>query len=98
MKKSRPYIRLYVTAVIISFLSSCGTVVKTNSSCRSLNDTKADTVITVKHNLLKLFMQRYIPAYNQDFKSLYDAVSKLGISEIDAIEHYSRIYIIELDM
>lgn len=98
MKKSRPYIRLYVTAIIISFLSSCGTVVKTNSSCRSLNDTKADTVITVKHNLLKLFMQRYIPAYNQDYKSPSDAESKYGISAKDAFEHYSRIYIKERDI
>ena len=98
MKKSIPSLRLYVTAVIISFLSSCGTVVKTNSSCRSLNDTKADTVITVKHNLLKLFMQRYIPAYNQDYKSPNDAESKYGISAKDAFEHYSRIYIKERDM
>ena len=98
MKKSRPYIRLYVTAIIISVSSSCGTVATTSISHCSSNGTNADTVITVKQNQLDLFMQRYIPEYGQDIKAHNDTESEYGISVREAFEHYSRIYIKERDM
>ena len=69
MKERRSYIRLYATAIMISIISSCGSVVKTHGSHCCLYATKKDTIITVKQNLLDLFIQRYIPDYSQDDKS-----------------------------
>ena len=98
MKERRSYIRLYATAIMISIISSCGSVVKTHGSHCSLYATKTDTIITVKQNLLDLFIQRYIPDYNQDDKSRNYAESEYGISTRDALDHYSRTHIKERDI
>lgn len=98
MKERRSYIRLYATAIMISIISSCGTVVKTTVPHCSLYATKTDTIITVKQNLLDLFIQRYIPDYSQDDKSRNYAESEYGISARDAFEHYSRTHIKERDI
>lgn len=95
MKERRSYIRLYTTAIMISIISSCGSVVKTHGSHCSLYATKTDTIITVKQNLLDLFIQRYIPDYSQDDKSRNYAESEYGISARDAFDHYSRTHIKE---
>jgi len=98
MKGRRSYIRLYAAAVIISIISSCGTVVKTTGPHCNLYATTTDTIITVQQNLLDLFILRYIPDYSQDDKSRNYAESEYGISARDAFDHYSRTHIKERDI